>query len=304
MKSCAYVRVSTDLLEQDSSYNNQEQMYRNLGIQHIYKDRESGTSIRRPQFIKMLQDCGLDVKTIGKKLVVLPTDKESKYNKIYCKSISRFSRDIQGAIDVIRELKNKGVFCVFEQENIDTSDISSDFLLGILLGVAQQESINTSMRVKQGNRVTAKNGVFRGHNIIGYDYDKNTKQIVINDLEANMVKSIFNLRLEGKGARVIAKELNQQGYRTKLGKEFSSNTVLNILQNKTYCGYVRRNTYQNDGFGDMCKRVKMPKSEHLLVKNENIPIIISEQVFERVQNLIYQSKNQYKNVGVNKSKNP
>ena len=46
MKSCAYVRVSTDLLEQDSSYVNQEKMYLDKGINHIYKDKESGTSIR------------------------------------------------------------------------------------------------------------------------------------------------------------------------------------------------------------------------------------------------------------------
>lgn len=304
MKSCAYVRVSTELLEQDSSYNNQEQMYRDKGIQHIYKDKESGTSINRQGFISMLQDCGLEVKTIGKKLVVLPTDKEPKYNKIYCKSISRFSRDIQGAIDVIRELKSKGVYCVFEQENIDTSDISSDFLLGILLGVAQQESINTSIRVKQGNRVTARNGIFRSFNIIGYDYDKNTKQIVLNDLEANIVRRIFSLRLEGKGARVIARLINEKGFRTKLGKEFSANTIQNILQNKTYCGYSRRNVFFSEGFGDLTKRVKQPKSEHILVKNENIPVIITEEDFNQVQELIQSSKHQYKNVGKNKSKNP
>ena len=105
MRECAYVRVSTDLLEQDSSYVNQEQMYLDLGIQHIYKDRESGTSINRPQFIKMLEDCGLQVKaiktSIKDKLVVLPTDKPSKYDKIYCKSISRFSRDTSSAIEII-----------------------------------------------------------------------------------------------------------------------------------------------------------------------------------------------------------
>ena len=304
MRECAYVRVSTETLEQDSSYNNQEQMYLSKGIQHIYKDKETGTSINRPQFIRMLQDCGLSIEIIGKKLIVLPTDKEPKYDKIYCKSIRRFSRDIQGAIDVIRELKNKGVYCVFEQESINTSDISSDFLLGILLGVAQQESINTSMRVKQGNKITAKNGVFRSFNIIGYNYDKNTKQIVVDDLEANIVKSVFDLRLNGYGSRKIANIINLQGYKTKLGKPFSSNTILNILQNKTYCGYVRRNVFFSDGFGDMTKRVRVPKSEHILVRNKDIPVIISEEDFDKVQELIQLSKHQYKNLGVNKSKNP
>ena len=105
MRECAYVRVSTELLEQDSSFLNQEQMYRDLGIQHIYKDRESGTSINRQGFISMLEDCGLQVKaiktSIKDKLVVLPTDKPSKYDKIYCKSISRFSRDTSSAIEII-----------------------------------------------------------------------------------------------------------------------------------------------------------------------------------------------------------
>ena len=85
MRKCAYVRVSTDLLGQDSSYVNQEQMYLDLGIQHIYKDKESGTSINRQGFISMLEDCGLEVKaiktSIKDKLVVLPTDRPSKINR-------------------------------------------------------------------------------------------------------------------------------------------------------------------------------------------------------------------------------
>ena len=209
MKSCAYVRVSTDLLEQDSSYVNQEKMYLDKGINHIYKDKESGTSINRVQFIQMLEDCGLEVRLIKTsstkdKLVVLPTNKPSKYDKIYCKSISRFSRDTSSAIEIIRLLKSKQVFCYFEQENIDTSDTTSDFLLGIMLSISESESKNTSMRVKAGNKITAKNGVFRGHNIIGYNYDKTTKSILVNKDEANIVKSIFDLRLEGYGARVNA----------------------------------------------------------------------------------------------------
>ena len=309
MKSCAYVRVSTDLEGQDSSYVNQEKMYLDRGITHIYKDKESGTSINRTQFIKLLEDCGLEVRviktsSIRDKLIVLPTDKPSKYDKIYCKSISRFSRDTSSAIEIIRLLKANKTYCYFEQENIDTSDTSSDFLLGIMLSISESESKNTSMRVKKGNQITAKNGVFRGHNIIGYNYDKNTKQIAINDLEAKIVKEIFDLRLQGKGARVIANIINLQGYRTKLGKEFSANTIQNILQNKTYCGYSRRNTFVNEGFGDFTKRVKQPKSQHILVKNENIPIIISEEVFDKVQQLIQSSKHQYKNVGKNTSKNP
>ena len=85
MRECAYVRVSTELLEQDSSYINQEQMYLDKGIKHIYKDKESGTSINRQGFISMLEDCGLQVKaiktSIKDKLVVLPTDRPSKINR-------------------------------------------------------------------------------------------------------------------------------------------------------------------------------------------------------------------------------
>ena len=309
MRECAYVRVSTDLEGQDTSYNNQEQMYRDLGIKHIYKDKESGTSINRQGFISMLEDCGLQVKAIKTsfnkdKLVVLPTDKPSKYDKIYCKSISRFSRDTSSAIEIIRLLKANKTYCYFEQENIDTSDTSSDFLLGIMLSISESESKNTSMRVKKGNQITAKNGVFRGHNIIGYNYDKATKSILVNKDEAKIVKLIFSLRLQGYGSRKIANIINKQGYRTKLGKEFSANTIQNILQNKTYCGYSRRNTFVNEGFGDMTKRVKQPKSQHILVRNENIPIIISEETFDKVQELIQSSKHQYKNVGKNTSKNP
>lgn len=301
---CAYARVSTQQEIQEQSYEAQQRYYREMGIDNIYADKETATSINRTGFKDMLFDCGLDIEYIktdtGRdKLIVMPTTRSSKYSYIYCKSITRFSRDIQGAVDVIRELKSKNVYCRFEQENIDTKDTSSDFLMNIMLSMSQQESTNISERVKWGNKRSMEQGVFRGHNLYGYNYNKATKEVTINEEEAEIVRFIYNSRLENKGSRRIANELNSKNIKTKSGANFSANTVNGILQNKTYCGYVRRNVCKNEGFGDTKTRKNIDKSKHVLIKSDNVPVIISEEIFEKVQELISEFRDNYRKIGKN-----
>lgn len=301
---CAYARVSTQQELQDQSYEAQQRYYKEMGIDNVYADKETATSINRNGFKEMLSDCGLDIEYIKtetgrEKIIVMPTTRVSKYSYIYCKSITRFSRDIQGAIDVIRELKSKKVYCKFEQENIDTKDTSSDFLMNIMLSMSQQESTNISERVKWGNKRSMEQGVFRGHNLYGYDYNKSTKEITINQEQAKIVRFIYNSRLENKGSRRIANELNSKNIKTKSGAKFSANTVNGILQNKTYAGYVRRNVCASEGFGDTKTRKNIDKSKHVLIKSDRVPVIIEEEVFEKVQELISEFRDNYRKIGKN-----
>ena len=94
MRKCAYVRVSTDLLEQDTSYNNQEQMYLDKGIQHIYKDRETGTSINRQGFI--CSKCNSNYVKVGNYYVCL---NKHKRGKSYCSNNNVHISTLQNYID-------------------------------------------------------------------------------------------------------------------------------------------------------------------------------------------------------------
>lgn len=299
----AYCRVSTEHEEQESSLKNQQTYYRSKGIDTIYADKGlTGTSINRPQFLQMLKDAGLNVEKVGKKLITKPTYRAPKFNTIYCKSISRFSRNVAQAIDIIRDLSNKGVYVFFEDIGRSTKDPNTSLLLNIMLSVSQAESETISQRVKWGNKQTANNGRIRSLNLFGYIYQPNSKSLIINQEEARIVQYIFSLRLKGNGARVIANTLNKEGYTTKTGKQWKPHYINRILHNKTYCGYVIRNKSSNiDIFSG--KRKSLNPVEYIETKSNNVPIIIPEEDFNKVQELIEKNTEiNGRKIGVNQGK--
>lgn len=110
----AYARVSTDHEEQQTSYEAQVDYYTNYiqgrsdwEFAGIYADEGiTGTSIKhREGFKRMIQDA-LD----------------GKIDLIVTKSVSRFARNTVDSLTTIRNLKEKGVECFFEKENIWTFD--------------------------------------------------------------------------------------------------------------------------------------------------------------------------------------
>jgi hypothetical protein len=73
----------------------------------------------------------------------------------------------------------------------------------------------------------------------GYDYVNGALQI--RQEEAHVVSIIFRRYLEGKGIAKICQELNREGFRTKTGRAWASQTIANILSNPVYCGLSRLN---------------------------------------------------------------
>ena len=291
-KISAYCRVSTNKSEQEESLENQIAYYKEQGINEndIYFDKGiSGTSLDRTSFKELLYKCGLDIKQVksGKKskLVVLESSRTSEYQYIYAKSISRFSRNISEGIEIIRALKNKGCYCRFLQENINTKESSSEFLLNMLLVMSQNESQNISERVRFGNLQTAKNGHIRSFRLYGYNYSTIDKRLYINEGEAFVVKKIYQYRLEGLGQRRIAIKLNEEGYLNKSGKPWSASSVKNVLSNPTYTGCVVRNRYDcNTLFGTNEIKQK-DKEDWIMIESDNVPKIIDTDTYLKAREL-------------------
>ena len=151
MRVAAYCRVSTDDVEQLTSYEAQKEYY----TAKIMENREwimagiyayegiSGTSAKkRPEFQKMLRKC-----------------KQGKIDLILTKSVSRFARNTLDCNSIARELKNLGVAIYFEKENINTMEEDSEFVLTIFGRMAQSESESISRNVAfLGKRQSMKTG--------------------------------------------------------------------------------------------------------------------------------------------------
>ena len=269
-----YARVSTDMNEQEESYEKQREYFENYiklrpewNYVEGYADQGiSGTKAQqRPEFMRMIEDC-----------------RKGKINRILVKSISRFARNTVDTLHYIQELKELGVSVWFETQGIDTMTPNGEVLITILAALAEQESRTISTNVKWGYQKRFKDGkVIINHRFI-LGYTKVGKEYVVVEDEAKIVRRIFLDYLSGKSARQICDELNQEGIPTKRGCEWTPSTVLNMLSNEKYTGNaILGKTFQVDVLSKA--RVKNKGQGTLYYVENSHPGIISQEVFDMVQ---------------------
>ena len=103
---------------------------------------------------------------------------------------------------------------------------------------------NLGREVMKGFKVRANKCLHNGGKPpLGYDVDPATQKLVINKAEAPIVKTIFEMYVNGHGYGSIITTLNGLGCRSKSGNEFTKNFLHDILRNKKYAGYYIYNQW-------------------------------------------------------------
>ncbi len=274
-RAVAYCRVSTDKENQLHSLENQKKYFdeyisndKELEFVGIYADEGiTGTNIKkRDEFNRMILD-----------------SKMGKFDVIFTKSVSRFARNILDSVGFVRELKQRNIEVRFITDGIKSFDNDAELRLGLLATFAQDESRQTSEKVVNGQSVSMKNGVVFGSNtMLGYNIVKG--QMTVNEDEAPIIRSIFHKYLiEGKGAHLIAKELQEEGIKTKRGgNKWTNASVYKILKNEKYCGdLIQQKTYTPD-FLSHSKKYNKGEREFVKIENHHEPII-DKETFNKVQ---------------------
>jgi DNA invertase Pin-like site-specific DNA recombinase len=237
----AYCRVSTELEEQQSSYQAQVEHYTKeikmnpkWEFAGIYADEGiSGTNTKkRVEFNRMIEDC-----------------MAGKIDMILTKSVSRFARNTVDCITYIRQLKEKNIAVFFEKENINTLDGAGELLITILGSLAQEESRSLSTNTRWGiARRFEKGEVYVNHKrFLGYTRNQDGELVIVPE-EAEIVKLIFRLYLEGKSVDGIKKYLEQEGIKTATGMDkWNATTISRMLSNEKYMGdALLQKTYTTD----------------------------------------------------------
>lgn len=162
-------------------------------------------------------------------------------------------------------------------------------MLTMLSAIAQEESSNTSKRVKFGKKQNAMKG--RVPNFI-YGYDKvagDYFNLTINELEANVVKRIFRMYTkEGYGTNRIAKNLNNEGILTKRECKWTQNGVIRLLSNEIYIGNIINGKEEINDFLTG-KRTAKNRTEWYITKREELRIIENEE-FLQAKKLLLERK--------------
>ena len=233
-KVAAYARVSRDTERLMHSVSAQVSYYSALIQKNpeweyagVYADMGiSGTDIsRRGEFLRMLADC-----------------EEGKIDIILTKSISRFARNTVDLLETVRHLKNLGIEVRFEKEHIHSLSEDGELMLTLLASFAQEESRSISENVKWGVRKRFQSGEIGAANkhILGYQYDEDEKKYVIIPEEAEAVRWMFQMYIDGVPLRGIAESMNSAGIRTTLGNDFQEASVRQLIFNEVYAGDIRR----------------------------------------------------------------
>ena len=189
----------------------------------IYTDEGiTGTSTKhREQFNRLMDDC-----------------RAGLIDRVLVKSASRFARNTVDSLTTIRKLKENGIECYFEKENIWTFDGKGELLITIMSSLAQEESRSISENCTWGQRkrfadgkVNMPYGQFLG-------YRKGPDGLPeIDPEEAETVRFIYRLFMGGKTVNAIAKILTEAGVPTPRKKaRWQDKTVESILTNEKYSG--------------------------------------------------------------------
>lgn len=276
LKVVYYARVSTDKDDQINSLSNQVFYYedfikrnKNWTFAGGYIDEGiSGLKTdKRDRFLQMIEDA-----------------KEGNFDLIITKEISRFSRNTLDSINYTRELLKYGVGVLFQSDNINTLDKDSELRLTIMASIAQEESRKTSERLKFGYKRSIEQGRVLGRE--PYGYFKKDGKLSINEAEAQIVRYIYEEYIKGKlGLRTICKELEERGVLARNGKPFGYSVLQNIIKNPKYKGYYcgRKTTIPDYRTG---KKKKLDESEWIVYKDENIPALVSEELWDKANELL------------------
>lgn len=274
-----YARVSTDKNDQLNSLENQSNYFRemidenkNWHLVGEYIDEGiSGTSVKnRENFLKMIEDA-----------------KQGKLDLIVTKEISRFSRNVVDSIKYTEELLRHGTAVFFISDNINTLYPDSEFRLTLMSSLAQDEVRKLSERVKFGIKRMIKEGKIIGGNLTGY-YKKDGKMI-INEEERPIIEILFNLYATGKYSfESISDFLFEKGYQNKNGNPYSGTTLKKLLINPRFKGYYTANLSRVESYKTH-KKIPIPKEKQIIYKTDLIEPIVSEELWNKANDL-YQKR--------------
>lgn len=239
---------------------------------HYCDAGESGTTLDRPEFQKMLEDA-----------------REGKFDVVLVHKLDRVSRGLYNLMTLIyKELEPIGIaFKLVSEPMIDTLTPAGKLMFQQLGSIAEFEVNRILERTQEGKRRTAELGLFNG-GLIPYGYKVENKRLVPVEDEAKVVKWIYEQYATGKrGMRSICNELNQQGILTHQGKRWNPGTLAYVLENPVYTGSVVY--YKCKGWKKDHPSRPNPKHKWLHAGNAHESIINAE-LWSQVQKVISRRK--------------
>ena len=250
-----------------------------------YIDRaKSATTDDRPEFQRMIQESG-----------------KGKFQLLVVHKLDRFARNRNDSIAYRMKLQRNKVALLSVLEPFDEDRPETILLQSVIEGMNEFYSRNLAREVRKGLKENALHCKHTGGSPpLGYDVDKATRLLVINEHEAAAVRLIFQLVLDGNGYSSIITRLQREGYKTKAGKSFGKNSLYEILHNPKYKGvYVYNRASSADPYTKKRNSHLENLPEDMIVIHGGVPAIVSEEDFNKVQEILEKRKLRYRGIKKN-----
>lgn len=289
-KAGLYIRLSCeddDKTQMSESITNQKSLLlqyvseNNLEVYDIYiDDGYSGTNFDRPDFNRLISDI-----------------ESGKVNMVITKDMSRLGRDYIGTGNLIEKyFPEHGVRYIAVTDSIDTFlDSSNNDIAPFKAIMNDMYAKDISKKIKSSLRAKQKDGKWvGGRTPFGYIKDpKNKNHLIINSEQAEVVKRIFKMCLEGLTFFKIARVLTEEGIKTpalyysfewknnkniKYGK-WHAKSIRDILTNRNYTGDLVQNKRSKVNY-KVKKVVKNDPSKYIIVENTHEAIIDKDTFYE------------------------
>lgn len=273
MKYYGYVRVSTDtqaekgygLAEQQNEialYANErgykiECIYVDEGISGAIKDTEADEAInKRTGLIEMLGTV-----EAGDAVIVANT--------------SRLWRSDNTKVLIRRELMRKGCAVLSVQQpqyDLYATNPNDRLVSGLMELLDEWERLSIAMKLARGRTMKAKGGDKpSGVCPFGYKYSEDKKSVVVDPVEAAIVRAIFTEGQKGQSLREVAVLMNERGYKTRRGNDWSYGSIQVILTNRFYIGELSHQGKPIKGNHEpIISKVQFGKCQAQLIKRRRL----------------------------------
>jgi DNA invertase Pin-like site-specific DNA recombinase len=202
-----------------------------VALQALYDDGGiSGGTMNRPALQRLLGDV-----------------EAGKIDAVIVYKVDRLTRALTDFAKIVDVFDAKGVSFVSVTQQFNTTTSMGRLTLNVLLSFAQFEREVTAERIRDKIAASKKKGMWMG-GLSPLGYDAVDKKLVINEAEAETVRTLFGLYLTHANMTLVKQEADRQGLKTKIrkpsngqrrgGESFTRGHLYKLLSNPVYIGEV------------------------------------------------------------------
>ena len=280
-KVAVYVRKSRE--EENGAeatlHNQRETLIRIADIKNydyeLFQEVDSSVKWNRPELGKMVEGI-----------------MQGKFDRVLVSHPDRLSRDERDSAELKELFIEHGIIIETPDNIIDLTDENQELMFGFTSVLSAFEYKRIRHRLNKGkfDAVAIKNRWIGSIAPLGYEWDKNSKQLLVKQDEKAIIREMANLALSGYSSKQIADKLNALGFRTRKGILIRPDSVLRILKNRVYLGESSYNSKR-------LKKVATAKGTH--------EAILTETEYNTIQNMFIsrRSRENLYSLGVKSSVN-